>query len=79
MSMIVPYTSSLTSKHWFPKLVAVVRSPITGLNGNLQGSVKFPDTGSLDPPRAYCNLGRKEEEGWMVKMEVRGARTLGRV
>lgn len=28
------------SKHWFPKLVAVIRSPITGLNGNLQGSGK---------------------------------------
>lgn len=37
-----PYPSSLTSQHWFPKLVAIVRSPITGLNGNLEGPGKVP-------------------------------------
>lgn len=31
---------SLTGQHWLPKLVAVIRSPITGLNGDLQGSGK---------------------------------------
>lgn len=33
---------SLTSQHRLPELVAVVRSPITGLDGNLQGSGKVP-------------------------------------
>lgn len=37
-----PRPASLTGQHWFPKLVAIVRSPITGLNGNLEGSGKVP-------------------------------------
>lgn len=35
-----PHTPSLTGQHGLPKLVAVIRSPITGLNGNLQGPGK---------------------------------------
>lgn len=39
---VIPDTPSLTGQHWLPKLVAIIRRPITGLDGDLQGPGEVP-------------------------------------
>lgn len=72
-----PTPPSLTGQHWFPKLVAVVRSSITGLNGNLQRLGKVPRIleARILPGQSVTWAG-KEKVGCTVKMKDRGARVL---
>lgn len=55
----------LTSQDWLPKLVAIVRCPVTGLNGNLQGLGKVPRVleAQILPGKTVTWEGRKELNG----------------